>query len=84
LYILVVLLSLRKKENLTFRGYLYRIGAVLLLQIIAYIFTLWRLSRGPPIMIIPLPIPAIATLLISPRVIKPQQNLWDTTSTVTK
>ena len=84
LYILVVLLSLGRQENLTFRGYLYRIGAVLLLQVVAYVFTLWRLSGGFPIIIIPLPIPAIAALLLTPRVIKTRDGLWDTTATVTK
>ncbi len=84
LYILVVLLSLSRQEHLTFRGYLYRIGAVLLLQVVAYVFTLWRLSGGFPITIIPLPIPAIAALLLTPRVIKLRDGLWDTTATVTK
>jgi hypothetical protein len=84
LYILVVLLSLSRQEKLTFRGYLYRIGAVLLLQVVAYVFTLLRLSGGFPITIIPLPIPAIAALLLTPRVIKIRDGLWDTTATVTK
>ncbi len=84
LYILVVLLSLSKQENLTFRSYLIRIGSVLVLQIVAYVFTIWRLSGGLPITIFPLPIPAIAALLISPRVIKMRDGLWDTTATMTK
>ena len=84
LYILVVLLSLNRQENLTFRSYLIRIGSVLVLQIVAYVFTLWRLSGGLPITIIPLPIPAVAALLITPRIIKMREGLWDTTATVTK
>lgn len=84
LYILVVLLSLNRQENLTLRSYLIRVGSILVLQIVAYVFTLWRLSGGLPIIIIPLPIPAIAALLIIPRVIKTPEGLWDTTATVTR
>lgn len=81
LYVLVVLQSINKIEGLTNRNYLIRVSFVLFLQICAYAFTILRLGGGNPITIIPLPIPAIVALLLTPRVAKKRIDLWDSSST---
>ncbi len=77
LYLFVVLISLRSNDELTIRGYVFRVGFVVLLQILTYSYILMNLVNGPPTTIIPLPIPAIVAFILTPRIIGKRYGLWN-------
>jgi hypothetical protein len=77
LCILVVLNAINNSENMFHRVYLSRVSLILLLQIVGYVLILISLGGGPPITVIPLPIPVIASLLLTPLILRKQKDLWD-------
>ena len=77
LILVVVLYSLRNNEELTVRGYLFRVGLVIILQCISFLYLLTLLSGGLPITVIPLPIPAIIALILTFRIKGSKPPLWD-------
>ncbi|MFW9807693.1 MAG: hypothetical protein ACFFFK_13275 [Candidatus Thorarchaeota archaeon] len=77
LILIVVLFSLRNNEKPTVRVYLLRIGFVIILQSISFLYLLTLLAGGLPITFIPIPIPAIIAFILTFRIKGPKHALWD-------